>query len=239
MVTFLLKMIRWLGYAALSVVGILLVYVLLALFLGFLHTQEATETIDNESIAIYLISNGIHTDCLLPIQHSKVNWPDFFPADSRNWFDGSAYVAFGWGDRGFYIDTPEWKDLRSATAFKALFGLSRTAMHLSLYSSAPKEDPYCQKLLVSPQQYLRLVEHIQGSFQLDSLDCPQIIPKASYGSRDAFYEAKGRYSLWRTCNEWVREGLQAMQIRTPLWSPFDKAIFYHIREWKKMALSQI
>lgn len=32
------------------------------------------------------------------------------------------YIAFGWGDKGFYLDTPTWADLKFSTAFKAAFG---------------------------------------------------------------------------------------------------------------------
>ena len=39
------------------------------------------------------------------------------------------YLAFGWGDKGFYLDTPEWSDLKASTAFKAAFALGNSAMH--------------------------------------------------------------------------------------------------------------
>jgi hypothetical protein len=34
-----------------------------------------------------------------------------------------SYVSFGWGDKGFYLDTPSWAELQPSTAFVAAFGL--------------------------------------------------------------------------------------------------------------------
>ena len=39
------------------------------------------------------------------------------------------YIAIGWGDKGFYLDTPTWADLKFSTAFKAAFWLGNSAIH--------------------------------------------------------------------------------------------------------------
>ena len=40
---------------------------------------------------------------------------------------------------------------------------------------------------------------------------------------------KPRYTFWMTSNEWVRRGLTAAGVRTPVWAPFDSALFFQLR----------
>ena len=41
---------------------------------------------------------------------------------------GDRYVAIGWGDRGFYVDTPTWADLKLSTLCNALFVPSESVL---------------------------------------------------------------------------------------------------------------
>ena len=40
------------------------------------------------------------------------------------------WIAFGWGDREFYIHTRTWRELRPGAAASALLGLGPAAMHV-------------------------------------------------------------------------------------------------------------
>ena len=51
----------------------------------------------------------------------------------------------------------------------------------------------------------------------------------SYLGTDAFFEARGRYTLFVTCNEWVRRGLGDAGIRTSVWSPFPAPLLALLR----------
>lgn len=51
------------------------------------------------------------------------------------------YLAIGWGDKGFYLNTPTWADLKFSTAFKAAFGLSKPAMHATFYRDPSIQTP--------------------------------------------------------------------------------------------------
>ena len=68
---------------------------------------------------------------------------------------------------------------------------------------------------------------ISSSFKTDSINNFELIPHAYYGNHDSFYEAKGNYSLFFTCNTWANNALKSAGLRTCLWTPFDKGIFYH------------
>jgi hypothetical protein len=54
------------------------------------------------------------------------------------------YLAFGWGDKGFYLNTPEWADLKVSTALNAAFGLSSSAIHSTFYKKL-RENETCKK----------------------------------------------------------------------------------------------
>lgn len=43
------------------------------------------------------------------------------------------YLSVGWGDKGFYLDTPTWAEPETFTAFKAVFLVSESAMHCTYY----------------------------------------------------------------------------------------------------------
>jgi uncharacterized protein (TIGR02117 family) len=139
------------------------------------------------------------------------------------------YLAFGWGDRAFYLETPTWSDLKFGTAFNAVFGLGPSAVHVSFFKNM-NEDEECIKLFLSEAQYLKLVTYIGATFELDKSGLLKPIrTNGLYGPTDAFYEAKGRYNLFKTCNTWTNKALKVCGPKACLWTPFDKGILWHYR----------
>lgn len=55
-----------------------------------------------------------------------------------------------------------------------------------------------------------------------------MIPDHSYYDNDVFYEGVGSYHLFYTCNNWASGVLSAAGVTSPVWSPFDGAIFAHL-----------
>ena len=66
-------------------------------------------------------------------QYAFVRRGDATPYEA---FGGRLYVAFGWGDRAFYLETPQWRDMKVATAFKAVAGLGDTVIHATFFAAA-------------------------------------------------------------------------------------------------------
>ena len=86
-----------------------------------------------DGIEILLVSSAIHADIVLPIKTEAIDWRERFPAECFvGDTSGATHVAIGWGDKGFFIDTPTWADLRFSTAANALLWPSGTCMHVSL-----------------------------------------------------------------------------------------------------------
>lgn len=181
-------------------------------------------------IPIYLFSNGAHTDICLPIKHDLFDWSYFIESKDFKEND-SPYIAFGWGDKGFYMETPSWAELKFKTAFKALFKLGSSVMQVVLYDKVPKEEKWFRSLEVNTYQYLRLIRYIQNSFDLDDKQKPKAIPFEGMPCYEHlnynFYEGKGQYHFFNTCNCWVNRALKDMNIKTATWAPFAKCIFHY------------
>ncbi len=203
----------------------------IALYLGFAvlfgAIPENADFIEpNPQVMIYVRSNGIHADIVLPYTTPDFDWRQEFPRPAG--LERATFIAFGWGDRGFYIETPEWKDIRLSTALTAISGIGQSTMHVG-FAGPPHPARNETALWLSNERYLKLVAFIRSSFQRDSLGSIIPIPVArnTFGAR--FYEAKGRYSLFYTCNGWVRNALATIGVRVPFWAPFDSALFYHLK----------
>jgi uncharacterized protein (TIGR02117 family) len=135
-------------------------------------------------------------------------------------------LSFGWGDRAFMLETSTSAIVNPVTAFKALFLATPSTVHLQSYRVFPQNlETKCVK--ISGANYLRLVNLIKNSFQLDAAD-NKIKISYGYDNSDSFYEAKDSYSILRTCNDWTAEALQKADVNTPLWSTVSWAIVFHL-----------
>jgi uncharacterized protein (TIGR02117 family) len=183
-----------------------------------------------EGIDIYILSNGVHTDLVLPAKTKYVDWTQLIKTCNTQSKDSSiSFLAFGWGDKGFYLETPTWNDLKCSTALKAMFALGTSAMHVSNYKSIT-ENQYCKKIRINEENYKRLITYISSSFLRNGSGDFLHISNSHYNTYDAFYEAKGSYSLLKTCNTWANEGLKVSGIRSCLWGhPWIKEYSFIIK----------
>lgn len=223
------RFIKIVGIAVGTVVLLIVIYLLAAFLLSRISVEG--NQAENKDITIYILTNGVHTDLVLPIKTEEVNWNQFVDVHHTKGKDTTAnYVAFGWGDKGFYLETPTWADLKVSTAFRAAFALSTSAIHATFYTRL-RETESCIKIQLSNEQYKLLVQYIKDSFaQTVDGKTIHIGTDVSYGSDDAFYEATGSYNLFHTCNTWANNGLKACEQKACLWTPFDTGIFYHYSE---------
>ncbi len=200
------------------------VYILCALLLPKITIDK--EKNDRTEIEIFILTNGVHTDIVLPINNKLIDWSKKIKFENTIKKDSTAkYVALGWGDKGFYLETPEWSDLKASVAFKAATGLGSSAIHATFYKNL-KQSETCRKILISENQYLRLVKYIDRSFIKDAQqNYINIKTSANYGKNDAFYQASGSYSIFHTCNTWANNSLKSCGQKCCFWTPLDTEIF--------------
>ena len=175
---------------------------------------------------IYIKTNGVHTDIVVPVKSELMDWSKEIKYDNTIGKDSTMnYLAMGWGDKGFYLNTPTWADLTFKTAFTAMFALGSTAIHATFYDTLCEGDS-CRQIMVSKDQYSRLTAYITNSLQKDAQGhFINIKTNANYNNHDAFYEAIGSYSLFNTCNTWANSALKSCGQKACLWTPFDTGIF--------------
>jgi uncharacterized protein (TIGR02117 family) len=160
-------------------------------------------------ITIFVQTNGVHTG---------VDWSNpIHPGDAPGWSTTPRWLAFGWGDRDFYLNTPTWAEFSLLRGLRAVTGQGSTLVHVDLLEDV-RPGEMVRPLRLTPEQYRRLSAFIDATFA-DRREAMH-----GYGQDDVFYRARGHYSAFLTCNAWTSEALRAAGVRTALWSPFDDGV---------------
>lgn len=193
-------------------VAIPLLYLLVSYVLTIIPVSEK-ETDQPKIHTIYLTTNGVHADLVLP--KDLIN-PEILKDQIMKSTD--KYFAFGWGEENFYINTPTWGDLTFSTAIRAAFLESKTLVHVTRYKlKRPKWIP----VQITEEQRYRLNTYISKTFDESSGE-KILISGATYTpDRDNFYRAHGNYMFYNTCNSWLNAGLKESGMKGSLWTPFD------------------
>ncbi len=200
-----------------GLIGLFLFYVG-AGFVGSAIPANAQWKPAERGVRIYVIDNGIHTDLVLPLSAEGVGWEDLIRPEhlSDPKRAAASHLAFGWGDRDFYLNTPTWWDVNPIRVARAFVGAGDTVVHVS-HIAEPQIGPNAKAITLRPEEYRRLAAFLRGTFG----EGPAV---RGYGSADAFYAARGGYSLFRTCNAWTGEALRVAGIRIGKWTPFPSGV---------------
>ncbi|WDF45614.1 TIGR02117 family protein [Chryseobacterium sp. KACC 21268] len=217
----------------LKIIGFILGAVFLYIILGVvlpLIPVSAEKTNDPKVIEAYILTNGVHTDLVVPVKTEFIDWSTKLPySNTKSKQEKFKFISFGWGDKGFYLNTPTWADLKFSTAFNAAFWLSESAMHCTYYNDL-KIGEDCKKIMLTEKQYQALIKFIDEKFDKDASGNYQFIKTdAVYGNNDAFYDAKGSYNFTYTCNTWANDGLKVAGQKAAFWTPTDFGIFRHYK----------
>lgn len=218
------KALKILLKSILFFLGFVLLYIATAFVLSKITVDKEPDT--KPEVQIFILTNGVHTDIVMPVKNDQIDWSQQVQFKNTKAADSTYnYITMGWGDKGFYLETPDWSDLRASVALKAATGLGKTAIHATYYRQMRLGDD-CKSMMISKEQYSRLIAYVTASFQKDSSG--NFIPiktDANYSRTDAFYEANGSYSLTHTCNTWANNALKASGQKCCFWTPMDTPIF--------------
>lgn len=221
------RIVRWIRRFAKWLFWIFLTYVAIIL-VGLIPVNNGFES-TADGVRIYVVSNQVHADIIVPVQTETIDWmTEFDDATFDKDVSFTSHVAFGWGDKGFFLETPAWSDFKISTAANALFLPSESCVHVSF--TRPEYYPEAVAVTISNDQYARLVEFTKETFKRTETGDPIHIPGFSYSSTDEFFEANGRYHILNTCNSWVGRGLKNAGVRVPWLSPLPKTPMLYIDE---------
>jgi uncharacterized protein (TIGR02117 family) len=181
------------------------------------------------TIPVFVRTNGVHTDIVVPARTAVIDWTEIIRYEHTQVTDTTAaYLGFGWGDRDFYLNTPNWSDLKLKTAFNAAFYLGTSAVHTE-YEIGMAESGTCRKMMLTEPDYRRLVFFIRKSLKQTKDGRAVWIKGSGYGASDTFYEGMGRYSLFKTCNTWTNEALKAANQKAAVWAITEDGVMRHHR----------
>ncbi len=204
---------------------------LLTAYLCKYVTVNDDYVVPENGIEVFVISNGVHADICLPILQEDSIWNEYFKVqDFKTLTNSPKYISFGWGDKGFFLDTPTWADLTFSTAFSALFIPSPAAIHVSYLDKDPVISETTKSFKVDKAAFEKMKKYILATITLKNnstilIDCcryPDV--------HDNFYEANYSYHLFRTCNVWTNQVIKEGGVKTSVWSPFDTGILYQFEE---------
>jgi uncharacterized protein (TIGR02117 family) len=199
-----------------------------ALTLAGLTPVNRTYVPSPDGIAIYIASNGVHTDIMVPITTNVFDWRTILLAEHFQQSTTSfEYVALGWGDREFYVNTPAWEDMSAITTARAMLLPTDTIMHAQFGYVRSESDSF-RKVSLSVAQYERLVASLRSSFQLDTVGNPIRLNVEPYNRLDCFYRGAGTYHALNTCNCWTGRMLRETGVKAGWFTPTPNSVMFHL-----------
>lgn len=215
-----MHLIKYFAYLLLSLLLLIFLY-LSASIISSLIPVNSEWTASEDGVEIWLNSNGVHIDLVVPTVTESIDWRTYIPvSDTKIGYGFYPYIGFGWGDLKFYQQTPRWSDLTLTTTFTALFDNEPAAIRTHYYFGISQTENSLP-IKISTDEYETLVRYILNSFQTDTTGNLIKADLPGYGNRDAFYLAKGTFSPIHTCNNWVNKALNEAGLPSAIWTPCE------------------
>lgn len=187
---------RWLAGPALA---------LCALWLATCETAPPPPAEDDapRTHVIHVASNGWHTAIVAPAP----TLTDTGLLPEAEDFPGAAFLEFGWGDRVYYPA----KEKTIGMTLSAALVPTPAVMHMAGLAAAPRDGGSSREVVAVPLTeagFLKLVEALAAEFERPAGGRAASVSRGLYpGSR--FYNARGEFHLFNTCNTWTARMLRA------------------------------
>lgn len=221
------RLLRAVGWSMLGVIAICAAYVGAAIMAATLLARGSNAPAEAGEPLIFVCATPFHAEILLPVEDGAADWREVFPDLLPEEIPAGAMLAFGWGDLGFFRDVPEWTDLTFSSAVAALSGLNEVAMRVSVVMP-PSPSAECRPLHVDKAARSRLAQHILSTFARG--DGGGVL-RHDGGSRfTGFFAAHGRYSPFRTCNQWVADAMAEAGLPHAPFAPFSFGVLWPLGE---------
>jgi uncharacterized protein (TIGR02117 family) len=165
-------------------------FLLLCIFL-FIELSARTD-----SVTIFLVKQRWHTGIV--IQVSDID-SSYFP--EVRYFSDFRFIDTGWGDEEFY----RYPDFDAELAYKALFYSTPSTIRIEGFNFSIEKylsiSDQGFQINLDRNSFNRLCSFLSATFEKDDGEV-NIIEKR-YNGNIIFFEAKGKYNLFNTCNTWV------------------------------------
>ncbi|MBN6743956.1 DUF2459 domain-containing protein [Acidithiobacillus sp. 'AMD consortium'] len=156
---------------------------------------------NSTEVTIGVLDEGWHTGLVLPVGALGPSLDHL-----RHWFPEAKYLAYGWGNRNFYIATHPGPGM----AIDALFP-SSSVVFVEGLSKHPKNalppDAHLRWICVSRTAVWRLDAYLGDYLRMGPSEDPvSLAPGPFPGSR--FFASTGTYDAFHTCNTWTAAALK-------------------------------
>ncbi|SFV64572.1 hypothetical protein MNB_SV-14-1787 [hydrothermal vent metagenome] len=205
-----IKTVKFILKLLIFLISIVALYFLTAYFLTFFPTKQDKNSQQTEKI--YIRYDDMHSDIVLNIKSINRELKRELNYLIKN-RDG--YLAFGWGDKETYLNTPTWNDIKISTSLKALFINTPSIMHISFYRDINRFRNI-KIVKLSKEAKKRLEKSILKSFDLEKNRVYK-----GYGKNDLFYPSIYSYNMFNTCNTWTGDRLREANISISYWTPLS------------------
>lgn len=153
--------------------------------------------------AVRVVSNGWHTAIVVP--RPEVVATGLLPEAGD--FPDAAFLEFGWGDRVYYTATEPTFGMALAAALTA----TPVVMHMVGLARAPEltyADTEMVPVALTEGGFRHLVRAIAHDFKRPEGGRAEPLSRGLYPNSN-FYDARGTFHLFNTCNTWTARKLRA------------------------------
>lgn len=166
----------------------------------------------------FICEAPFHTDIALPLNDPLINWQTELADALPYRLPPDTYLLFGWGDSVFFTQVLEPDDMTASRALSALAGANQAALRIVPVDGWSVQE-YCEAMPVDAAGRAALIEHIRESFKPGTDGELQLIETPVPG--EVLVKARGRYSLFNTCNQWTAAALGRAGLPRAAFAPFS------------------
>ncbi len=195
----------------------IILYLSTAFLLSFFPKKNSFQI--KKEKKVYIIYDDVHSDIAFNLQDISDNWIKNLPILKNK---KKGYIAFGWGDKETYLNTPTWNDIKISTSLKALFINTPSLMHITYYPSI-NYFRGVKPIKISSNQNKKIKKSIFKSFNF------QKNIYNGYGYNDLFYDSPYKYNFIYTCNTWIGDVLREANISISYWTPLTTNIINSLK----------
>jgi uncharacterized protein (TIGR02117 family) len=196
-----------------------------------------------EAFPIYLADHGYHAGLIIrrdDLDRFSLTLNDKVLAALLVRYQAYEWIEIGWGDEQFYRFAPSISNVTVSMAFSALSGMNdTTVLHVVGLKRSPEStfrNSDLQRIELSKSGMDNVMRGIAMTFITNPSGEPVELGQGIYGP-SLFYRARGRYSLFNTCNMWLGDLLAAAGLKvSPLPSATSSGLLAELRWRNDLAL---
>jgi uncharacterized protein (TIGR02117 family) len=217
---------RFLILTLASVVTVVGGYCAYAVAAALLQVSARQQDIKVGDPAVYVCDSFVHTDIVLQMRDADADLAKVFGFEAWQGLAANQQVAIGWGDFRFFTEVPTFRDITPGVLFSVLTGQNPTALRVGP-TAVNETTEGCVRVPADAAARKALYQHVAETLKRDAADEPVVLKQAA--ADEIYFDAKGTYSPFRTCNQWTADGLAAAGLRHSRFSPFSINVMWPLQ----------